>query len=376
MNLTVCGSFGFRNAGDEAVPLAISDLAGSMGMSLETVQLSRYEKPDLEEIVGLGGRDKSRREELKDRTRLYIGGGIIEPNEHCVFLKCEKYAAPGRSAQRSLFAASVEFDVKYGWLDRYRIRRAAESLQYLYVRDVLSAEMLQDILPGRTIEVVGDSVLQMQPAATTLPELYHIGPYIAVSLAPRWQNDPDWHRWISTELALTAGALGAAIVFVPMSVKYDSDLPAHHEAARGIREAYPDIRVHELKQELPPRMISRIFGDAALVISMRLHGAVMAYAQQSPFIALSYHPKLQGFAKTVGLEDYCLPRMLPSRQSKNVYGYNFRDLGLEKYRLAERALHALEETDFSALNSLIMKQRSAFTKVLETQEDSVLKRVG
>ncbi len=38
INLTVCGSFGFGNAGDEAIPDAIFDMAAQLGIPVELMR--------------------------------------------------------------------------------------------------------------------------------------------------------------------------------------------------------------------------------------------------------------------------------------------------------------------------------------------------
>jgi len=53
--LTLCGSFGFGNAGDEAVPLAFRDLLDDAGLhDVGIDSLTRFDEPALPNIVGLG----------------------------------------------------------------------------------------------------------------------------------------------------------------------------------------------------------------------------------------------------------------------------------------------------------------------------------
>src|SRR5262245_33062253 len=78
VRLTVCGSFGFGNAGDEAVPIALADIGAYLGFSMNVNVVGRFDEPALSQVIGLGPRDASRRETLRGYPLLLSGGGIIE----------------------------------------------------------------------------------------------------------------------------------------------------------------------------------------------------------------------------------------------------------------------------------------------------------
>lgn len=366
MKITVCGSFGFRNAGDEAVPLALQDLGQAIGKDLQISRLCRYDKPDMEEIIGLGEKDRELRENLIGDPLLFTGGGIIEPNNHCVLLKCSRALGKNFSHKTSLFAASVEFNIDYSWKYRFQIRNVLRRFHRIYVRDVLSAAMLEKILPGRQIKVTGDSVLYMKPSLQQISRLEGIHNYIAVSLAPRWHGNSNWVKWMGRNLAELANDMNAAIVFVPMSVKFDSDVPPQEAVENFIHGNFKKIQTVNLVDEISPRDIAKIFKEAKLVVSMRLHGNVMSYAQETPFIALNYHPKLSGFSRSVNWERSSLPESLPALQSNNTYGYNFEDLDLESYYLVNIASSVINDPDFSMLEHYRKELEDAFIECIAT----------
>jgi polysaccharide pyruvyl transferase WcaK-like protein len=364
--LTVCGSFGFGNAGDEAVPLACQDLAKACGIPLDVAVLGRFAKPAMPEVIGIGNADQSRRERLRGQPLLMIGGGVIEPAEAGVIWRCADFLPPF-SAPAGLFAVNVEANVRYGWLQRFRLRRLLSRMSLVAVRDELSGRTLRALAPKIPVEVVGDSILWMEPAAELPPEARAAGRFIAVCLAPRWANDPAWYAWIGRELADLANSLDAGLLFVPFSVMADDDRPEHDRVRQAVAAADPKLvcRISMIERELPPRQLARVLGEAQLAVSMRLHGCVMAYAARTPFVALAYHPKLTGFTETVGWERFVLPRRFPAAQSAGHYGFSFADLDWSDAGLAAAGREAVAFADFSRLEPLRERLRTAFARFLK-----------
>jgi polysaccharide pyruvyl transferase WcaK-like protein len=93
----------------------------------------------------------------------------------------------------------------------------------------------------------------------------------------------------------------------------------------------------ELQDNIDPRTVSAVYGRAKLVVGMRLHACVMAYGRRTPFVAIAYHPKLHGFAATVGASDFVLPRQARPQAAK-IYGYRFEDTGIDGEQLAPLVL--------------------------------------
>jgi polysaccharide pyruvyl transferase WcaK-like protein len=365
--LTVCGSFGFGNAGDEALPLAIADLAHSHGMNAEIQVLGRFPRPALPHVIGLDVQDEARRATLKGSPILVAGGGVVEPDPGCVLLRCQDYLRQSFSPHISLFAANVESGKKYNWRMQFRIKRLLQQFDRLYVRDVLSAEVLRSLLPKKSVEVIGDTVLWMKPAPTKPQCIASLGSFITVTLASQvgWKNDPSWHPWIARELAELAHQLNAAIVFLPFSVLYDPDCAEHRRVADEVQRYNPHVNVVCIEEALEPRNISTIIDASMLMVSMRLHGCVMAFARQVPFVALAYHPKLVGFAQSVDWAPFCLPANAPQSQSVGAYGYAFSDIRLETNELVDTGLKALDYNSFNKLETYKLRLSDAFIDCLQ-----------
>lgn len=326
--LAVYGSFGFGNAGDEAIPLALTDMFGQLGAHVDMSVLTRFAEVPMDGIVGMGPRHEAERRSLAGVPVLVSGGGVIDPTGASVLC----VAAPMMRAARGravVFGGSVEPGVAYGLRARWRLRRLLSGMPAVYTRDFLSERTLNGLLPKVPTKTVGDLVLWMRPERTpTVAALDLPSRYIAVVLAPRWQDEPASTTWIADELAALARKLGAAVVFVPMSSLHDDDRAEHRRVARRMADVASDVEVHEVDLQLNPREVCELLARSELTVSMRLHGCVMAYAQRVPTVCLAYHPKLLGFSETMGCLSTVVPSRLPPNQTANTYGYRFGGLGL------------------------------------------------
>lgn len=339
--LAVFGSFGFGNAGDEAIPLALTDMFGQLRVKVDLSVLTRFAEVPMEGIVGMGARHEAQRRSLAGVPVMVSGGGVIDPTGASVLSSAEAMmrATHGRAV---VFGGSVEPGVAYGWRARWRLRRLLSGMPVVYTRDFLSERTLNGLMPKVPTKTVGDLVLWMRPERTSAVAALDLpSRYIAVVLAPRWQDEPASATWVASELIALARKLAAAVVFVPMSSLHDDDRAEHRRVAQRIADVASDVDVHEVDLQLSPREVCELLSKSELTVSMRLHGCVMAYAQRVPMVCLAYHPKLLGFSETMGCMSTVVPSRLPLNQTANTYGYRFEDLGLREGDLLRAADSAM-----------------------------------
>lgn len=366
-DLVIFGSFGFGNIGDEAVPYAMQDLLEDINYQPQTHILSRFNTPKIPGVIGLGSDYASELSALKGTPGLLVGGGIIEPRNMSCILRYADYIERNQPSDSSIFMGSFEFGVKYGWSVKRRLSKLFERLDHIYTRDYLSEIYLRENFPQVNTSTVADVVLAMRPAADRpLQNKLQDNDYIVVSLCGAWKEDKQWYRWIIAELVRLSDSLGKQLVFVPMSCHAsDDDRLEHQKIVDGMMQAGASRQPLLLNQSLPPRVFAALLRDAALVISMRLHGCVIAYAQQTPFVGLSYHPKLNGFSQTVGWRNFILPARQPAMQSGGQYGYKFSDLGFDNNDLFNTAHNAMEHGSFNLLPVLKGRLRVVLGLILD-----------
>jgi len=363
-HVTVAGSFGLGNVGDEAVPLALRDLAAARGWNIELDVLARFDRVVVPGVVSLGPQDKSRRASLGGRPVVLCGGGILAPHADAVVFRCRHILQQVGLERVSLLGAGVEAGVQFGWVMRRRLRRLLQGFRCLYVRDEFSWQTLRAILPGRHIEICGDCVLWMKPAEQVPAAVGGVGRYLAVSLAPRWSTESSLASWLAGHLVKLAREVGAAIVFVPCSTRFDDDRGEHRKVAARVQQLDPEVRTLCVEDELDPRQVAAVLGASELTIAMRLHALVMAYAQRRPFVALAYHPKVAAFAQTVGCAHAVLPAALPPRQCRGAYGYGLAATGLMEADLAAAGVESLSHMRFEMLEDLRARLSAAFAQAI------------
>lgn len=360
--IVIYGSFGFGNAGDEAVPEAVQDMLAELRCDARISVVSRFDKTDMPEVIGMGRHDAHRMTRLKGLPLLISGGGIIEPTHNSGFFRADALISSGNQ-NAYLFGVSVEPGVPFDWRSRFKLIWMLRKISAIYTRDVLSERTLKRWVPWARTETIGDVVLWMKPERTPLLQSISFPKrYVACVLAPRWIDDSNWTDWIVDELAAVSRKLDAAIVFVAMSAMHDDDRKQHAKVGEELSKRHPDIETLQINDALNPREVCEVLARSALTVSMRLHGCVMAYAQQVPFVCIAYHPKLLGFSETVGHLDCSLPLATPTRQSSGAYGYNYKDLGFSTGDLSNAAANALKRNSEPRLTEL--KQKSI--RALET----------
>lgn len=100
------------------------------------------------------------------------------------------------------------------------------------------------------------------------------------------------------------------------------------------------FRLHRIERTSDPRRLLYLAAQAGYVISMRLHGLILAAAAGTPFAALSYDPKVAAFAKETGAYYQELPGEPIKLYKAALYG-RFPDW--EKVaRLKERARQSFD----------------------------------
>ena len=369
--LFVYGSFGHGNLGDELVPDCLAAALNAAGYPATPIPVTRFDG-DLT-WPGVINRSAAPARLAEAGGRLIVtGGGIVEPRAHSCMNRAFDLAATVPGTAVDAFAFSVEPGVDFGWRDRRRLRRQLDQIGTAHVRDELSAETLLRLAPGHPVRVVGD--IALWSAAGTLPDavtalLSGAGTGIAVILQTTWDKT-EVFPWLVPELVTLARELDLPVTILPFAAHDDRDRKMHSSLAAALREAAPDRAVADLSALLPgvltPAVAAALLEQAELTISTRLHGCVLSYAMKTPFVALSYHPKLAGFARTVDRQSALLPARPPSRQSAR-YGYSFADLGLRPGDLVARAGEVLDDRDFPAIAFYRRRQAQVLGDMLRSE---------
>ena len=294
MKVVISGYYGFDNIGDDAILLSIIQSLKEYDSRLMITVLSNNPEKTIEQYQVHSVNRWSMKEvfqEIKTADGLISGGGSLMQDvtgkksiiyytgviRIAKFLKVPVFIyAQGMGPFNSSFSK---------WLVKNTLKKTA-----ITVRDHESKELLKSIGVEHEIEIVPDPVLALKIIPHDSPwwkEQEFSGPVLTVSVR-HWPSAVSYKEKIAAALDRIA-AKGIRIVFVPMHGKYDAEASA--ELAKLMKEksvtAPYDASIEE--------KISIIM-HSDLLFGMRLHALIFAAISNTPFVALSYDPKVDSFA--------------------------------------------------------------------------------
>lgn len=289
MHVVLSGYYGFGNVGDEAILFAIiQSLRGQMPDIQITVLSENPEYTAKTYQVQAVKRDHffQVRRVIKASDGLISGGGSLLQDK--TSLKSIPYYAGiiqlAKRMKKPVFIYSQGIGPVSNKMCRWIVKKAINQADGITVRDERSKKLLEKLGVKDSVTVVPDPVMGLE-----LPELSStLQQMITVSVR-------NWHTKYPYKLKMARcldqlARSGYNIVFVPMHGKRDEQASAEIAALMteksDISNPYATI---EEKIEL--------IGKSRLLIGIRLHSLIFAAITTTPFVALSYDPKIDAFAE-------------------------------------------------------------------------------
>jgi polysaccharide pyruvyl transferase WcaK-like protein len=139
-------------------------------------------------------------------------------------------------------------------------------------------------------------------------------PYIAITT--RYLHD-DMPTWVKTQLGYSTGSAqdsydALASIFKKLTEKYQLVIiPMHPELQEDYNTAdmlfsQCDSNHFVLKKRYTPFEVIGIFQGSEFSIQSRLGSTVFSVLAGSPFLAISYEPRMSNWMKAHGLSEYCV----------------------------------------------------------------------
>ncbi|MBM5798617.1 MAG: polysaccharide pyruvyl transferase CsaB [Cyanobacteria bacterium K_Offshore_0m_m2_072] len=291
--MLLCGYYGEHNLGDDALlevllaqlPAATPVLVTAHDQPLvqQRFGVATVDRRSLAAVLGALGRCRA----------LVLGGGSLL-QEATSFNSLLYYAAL-ITAARLQGKPVVLWGQGLGPLRRRRSRWLVRGLLPLVTsvcwRDPASAQLAAAL--GRPGDHGADPVWASAPVPWG-------GRGQAIVIC--WRPTPllqgaAWTPWLEA-LDRLATEADRAVLWLPFHQDQDTDLLAQLQA-QGLISASLGQRSRLLAADTP-QQAKAIFAHAALVLSMRLHGLILAAVSGAPCAALSYDPKVQAAAEALG----------------------------------------------------------------------------
>ncbi|MGO4888784.1 polysaccharide pyruvyl transferase CsaB [Anaerobacillus sp. MEB173] len=295
MKVVLSGYYGFHNVGDEAILYSIITALRNLDEKIHITVLSN-DPAYTEKTYGVAAVNRWKMKEviaaIRESDGLISGGGSLLQDKTGnrsviyytgVMMIAKMVGKPFFIYAQGIGPISKGFNQK---LTKFVLSKASG----LTVRDEESLQFLRTIGVKKEISLVPDPVLGIELEDRTSPWFEYKAftkPVISVSVRD-WDAKAEYKQKIATALDQLAAA-GNEVVLVPMHGIHD------HETSKEVTSIMKE-KTHIAPHDLSIEEKIALIGKTDLLIGMRLHALIFSAVVETPFIAISYDPKIDSFA--------------------------------------------------------------------------------
>lgn len=299
MHVVLSGYYGFDNVGDDAILLSIIQSLKKWQNDIEITVLSNNPAAT-EQTYGVKAvnrwKMKEIRQLLKTADGLISGGGSLMQDQTSV--KSIPYYAGviqiAKWLKKPVFVYAQGMGPVNRPLSKFIVRKVFNKVEQITVRDKASQALLTEIGVRKEALIVPDPVMGLNGSDFRCDWLEKVAlapkSYIAVSVRD-WPSTVAYKEKIAHSLDELARQ-GEQIVFLPMHGEHD--FVTSQEVAGLMKETSLTAPA-----ELSIEEKIAVIGQSQLLIGMRLHSLIFSAIYATPFIAISYDPKIDAFADIV-----------------------------------------------------------------------------
>ncbi|ACA38648.1 polysaccharide pyruvyl transferase CsaB [Lysinibacillus sphaericus] len=299
MHIVLSGYYGFDNVGDDAILLSIIQALKKWENDIEITVLSNNPTAT-EQTYGVKAVNRWKMKEihqlLKTADGLISGGGSLMQDQ--TGMKTIPYYAGviqiAKWLKKPVFVYAQGMGPINHSLSKLIVRKTFNKVEQITVRDKASQTLLTEIGVRKETKIVPDPVMGLNGGDFHCEwldqESLTAESYISVSVRD-WPSTIAYKEKIAHSLDQLVRQ-GEQIVFLPMHGEHD--LKTSQEVAALMQEksliAPSDLSIEEK---------IAVIGQSQLLIGMRLHSLIFSAIYATPFIAISYDPKIDAFADIV-----------------------------------------------------------------------------
>ena len=309
--IVISGYYGFDNIGDEAVLYTIISTLKKEISGAKIMVLSN----NPEKTAQIYGVQSINRWDFKNIARvirncdLLVSGGGSLLQDVTSSKTIPYYLAIVKLAQmykKKVVFYSQGIGPVNKKLGRWLIKRVANKVDAIFVRDEASKTLLQEIGVKKEIGVAIDPVLGI----ATTNKKDKLGKTVGIYIRP-WENEEQNQKMI---ISMKEGLVklledGYRLYMVPMHYEQDLEISKALKASLEIEMKNKGLDLENyitvLDKKLSIKEVLRYTSQFDFIIGMRLHSLIMASANCVPMIGLSYDPKVTEFIKQIGVP-YCI----------------------------------------------------------------------
>lgn len=316
-----------RNAGDQAILMTIAKLLSQRLSELDLVVFSnqpRFTQTYMQSVYPI--RALSHRHQLVSVLRelitcdlFIIGGGTPFYDDWFHLLAMLLLIITTRLAGKPVMTYAVSARPISSIAGKILTKLNLRLINKITVREPNALDILQRLGGDKSISLFIDPAVTIRPTnkehilEIMNSEGIEIGEIPIVAICPHFFSTSDSYRVHHYEdlsgklinryhhvLAKTADwlAFGYQVLFIPMNTEAPDDDRITIEIVKSLMENYENCKV--IHNQYGPRELAGIFNNCEMVLAVRLHGSVLASSVNTPIIAISYGPKVQGYMERIG----------------------------------------------------------------------------
>lgn len=294
MRVVISGYYGFDNIGDEAIlysviqairkedpEIDITVLSNEPAVTAETYGVDAVNRWKLSEVV----------QAIKESDGLISGGGSLMQDETGI-RSIPFYSGVIKIAQmlkKPVFVYAQGMGPFNKAISRMIVKHTLKKTT-ITVRDKESKRLLERVGVKNNITIVPDPVIGLEVTKKTsdwFEQQQFQSKVITVSVR-EWPSTVPYKQQLADALTLL-GQDGYSIVFVPMHSTRDQET-SEEVASLMKHESIISPYDGSIEEKIA------IIGQSDLLIGMRLHALIFAAITHTPFVPLSYDPKIDAFA--------------------------------------------------------------------------------
>lgn len=299
MKIVISGYYGFENIGDEAILYAIIQslkkehpeveitvLSNEPEITAESYQVKAVSRWNLRDVI----------QAIKMSDGLISGGGSLMQDK-TGFRTIPYYASIIKITKiykKPVFIYAQGMGPLNYKLSRFIVKKVLKNTT-ITVRDNDSKQLLQEIGVDEKIDIVPDPVLGIDIVQQSVDWLFtsqqYTKPIVTVSVRD-WPTTNNYKQKLAQALSVI-GKQGYQIVFIPMHGSFDLTVSEEIAALMDC-----DSKIVPLHASMHEKIA--MISESVVLIGIRLHALIFAAVVNTPFLPLSYDPKIDSFAKICG----------------------------------------------------------------------------
>lgn len=301
----VSGYYGFGNAGDEAILMAIVDSLKKLKSDIEITALSA-DPQKTKEYYGINAVQRTSplaiiREISKADLVISGGGGLLQDvtsNRSIPYYLFILYLAKKMNKKVMFYANGVGPVLRE--INKSMIKRVGNMVDLITVRDEQSRKELENLGVSKPpIIVTADPAFALKPisdeeGAELLKRLdinlYSERMKVGISVRP-WNLNKN-REIIAKACDYLIKGRDSEVIFIPMQHPKD-----YYESLEIVKLMKEEAKV--VAEPLSPREILWLCGKMDLIFGMRLHALIFGAMMEVPLVGLVYDPKVEHFLQRI-----------------------------------------------------------------------------